>query len=252
MTINEKINIPHENVPVILVAPLDWGLGHATRCIPIITHLLTIGCKVIVAAEGKQRLLLKQEFAGIRCVYLQGYRVEYGTKGWQTLLKISLQLPKLLRSIKQENRWLQKFILENKVNGVISDNRYGLFSKQVPSVFITHQLNVKCPFGPLVESFIQQFIYKYINKFNQCWVPDYEGDVNLAAELSHPKNLPATTVKYLGRLSRISRQANNNETGPLLILLSGPEPQRTSLEVLLLNQLTSYTESAILVRGLPG
>ena len=35
----------------ILVAPLDWGIGHATRCIPIIQQLITHNYEVIIASS---------------------------------------------------------------------------------------------------------------------------------------------------------------------------------------------------------
>ena len=87
-----------------MIAPLDWGLGHATRCIPLIRHLLAIGCEVIIASEGKQQALLEQEFhETVRFVPLRGYRLKYGRHSWSTIFRLIVQIPKILITIKREN-----------------------------------------------------------------------------------------------------------------------------------------------------
>ncbi len=247
-----KFNHSATPKPVILVAPLDWGLGHATRCIPLIHHLLTIGCEIIIASEGSQYALLKQEFASLRHVHLKGYRLQYGKNSWHTQIKLLLQIPKILISIKRENRWLVKFLTKNRVDAIISDNRFGLHTKTMPAIFITHQLMIKTRFGKTVEKYLQKLNYSLIQKFTACWIPDYEGQPNFGGELSHPRVKPLIPVKYLGRVTRIHAQPQTVDCPLLLILISGPEPQRTIFEELLLKQLTGYDKPAVLVRGLPG
>lgn len=251
MTVNEKINIPDKKAPIVLLAPLDWGLGHATRSIPLIKHLLSIGCKVIIASEGSQQLLLKQEFTELRFVHLKGYRIKYSKKSWQTIIKIFLQFPKILTAIKNEKKWIGHFLLENHVDAIISDNRYGFYDSNIHSVFITHQLMIKSPFGVIIEKFLQKYNYRFIGKFTECWIPDFEGKDNLSGELSHPASLPATKVKYLGKLSRITKEPGSKRSIELLIMLSGPEPQRSIFENILLTQLTTCSISTVLIRGLP-
>lgn len=153
--------------------------------------------------------------------------------------------------IRYENQWLDEFLRHVPVDAIVSDNRYGLYSSKIPSVIITHQLTIKTPFGGWINNFTRYLNYRLINKFSECWVPDYAGRENLAGELSHPEKMPAIPVQYLGLLSRISKTPSQN-TNTLLILLSGPEPQRSILENILLQQLEAYPHSAILVRGLPG
>lgn len=252
MTVNEKINIPDEKTPVVLLAPLDWGLGHATRCIPLIKHLLLIGCKVIIASEGKQQSLLKQEFNEIRFVHLKGYHIKYSNNSWKNIIKIILQFPKILISIKNENKWLRNFLAKNQIHAVISDNRYGLYNNDIVSAFITHQLIIKSPFGYAIEKFIQKLNYNFIEKFNECWVPDYRGGTNLASEMSHPVKPPNMPIKYLGRLSRMKKFSSSGVSNELLIILSGPEPQRSIFENILLKQLGMSALNAVMVRGLPG
>lgn len=236
--------------PVVLVAPLDWGLGHATRCIPLIHFLANNGYEVLVAAEGKQKLILAEAFPAVTCINLQGYRLQYGKNGLHTLVKILAQVPKILQAIKHEHRWLTQLLSTRRIAAVISDNRYGLYNADIPCYFITHQLHIHTPFGDLVNRLLQRLHYRFIEKFTACWIPDYAGPVNLAGALSHPRHLPANPVHYVGALSRLQQQvaANNNS---LVVLLSGPEPQRTLFEQIVLKQLATYEGRAVVVRGLP-
>lgn len=244
-------NATYNVKPVVLVAPLDWGLGHATRCIPVIQECLNADCEVIIAATGKQYKLLKSEFPMLSIVELPGYQLHYGKKRWSTLLKLFLQVPKILIKINQEKKWLRKFYNEKPLDIIISDNRYGLHHNNAVTVFITHQLLIKVPGkNKKAESILQKLNYRFINRFTKCWVPDAADALNLAGVLSHPTVNPAVPVTYLGTLSRIKKQASP-VTNKLLVLLSGPEPQRSLLEEKVLQQLSVLQLPAVVVRGLP-
>ena len=234
----------------MLVAPLDWGLGLATRCVPLIKELLRQNCTVLLAASGRGKALLQQEFPALPMLHLPGYEIEYAASGWGLAVKIVAQIPKLFDAIKEEQAWLQKVVAEQRIDAVISDNRYGLFHPQVRSVLMTHQLCIKVPLK-LAEDLLQETVYQYINRFHECWVPDAEGEPNLAGDLSHPQNLPSIPVFYTGPLSRFAAQTTTEEDY-LLVLLSGPEPQRSLLEQRLVEDLKGYTGPVVLVRGLPG
>ncbi len=232
----------------ILIAPLDWGLGHATRCIPIICELLKKGHKVFIAAEGSQKILLQQEFSDIKYLPLRGYGIRYSrTKSSLPFILLG-QIPKVIRAIIYENHWLKKTIKENKIDIVISDNRFGLYSKSIPCVFITHQLLIPSPF---LRGLIQRLNYHFINKYHECWIPDFSDAPNLAGILSHPKKMPAIPVRYIGCLSRFQKRIVK-EDKHLLVLLSGPEPQRTILEEKIIKQLKDFKKKVLVVRGLPG
>lgn len=235
--------------PKVLVAPLDWGLGHATRCVPVINALLRQGCNVLPAAGGSQKALLQQEFPHLRFLQLPGYHIEYASSGWGLAAKIVAQIPKILSAIKEEQEWLKQVVEEEKIDAVISDNRYGLHHPALRSVFITHQLRIKAPFG-LAEEALQELNYSYINCFDECWIPDAEGDDSLAGSLSHPTEMPAVPVRYLGNLSRFSHYPTNHSAG-LLLLLSGPEPGRSLLEQKFLEELKEHKNPVTLIRGLP-
>jgi len=233
-----------------LVAPLDWGLGHATRCIPVIHGLMAGGYEVILAAEGAQASLLQTEFPSLLCLPLEGYKVKYSKDPSLLAFTLLRQLPRLIKIIRRENRWLADTIREHAIDLVISDNRYGLYTDKVPCVFITHQLLIKAPFA-WVENILQRINYRYINRFTACWVPDTEGEPNAAGILSHPRKLPAIPVHYMGLLSRFMQQTAETRYD-ICILLSGPEPQRTVLERKILSGIDKVPGKVLLVRGRPG
>jgi UDP:flavonoid glycosyltransferase YjiC (YdhE family) len=235
----------------ILVVPLDWGLGHATRDIPIIREILNAGCEVVIAAEGKHAALLQQEFPELTILSLPGYRIQYAQKGWFFGFKIIQQIPKILNAIKYEQKWLQQVVNEHHIDAVISDNRFGLYHSTIPTVIISHQLLIKTPFGGILEKLLQDLNYKFIRKYSACWIPDYAGSNNLSGILAHPKVLPPNTT-YLGCLSRFVNRPNVPKLYDLLVLISGPEPQRSNLEKMVLEQVKSLPISALIVSGKPG
>lgn len=234
----------------ILIAPLDWGLGHTTRCIPIIKFLLRCNCTVIIASEGQSYHLLRAEFPTLQFLHLKGYRVRYANHKRFLLIKILFQLPKILNTVIQEHRWLKKTIIKHSIDAVISDNRYGLWTKRIPTAFITHQLQIKVP-NKWIERVLRKANYQHINKFQNCWIPDYRNTPNLAGNLSHPAQLPTIPVEYIGALSRFTLNGNTSNIYEVMILVSGPEPQRTIFEQLITQQLSNYRGKALLVRGLP-
>ena len=234
----------------ILVAPLDWGLGHATRCIPIIEELINQGCEVMLAGEGEQEILLKKEFPMLPFFSLPGYRIRYSVEGSGMVLKMIKQLPRLQKAIKFENHWLKQKVIELGIDAVISDNRYGLYHKKIPCVFMTHQLTIKSPWK-WTERLLQKLNYHYINRFTECWVPDFEEKDNLAGELSHPLKKPGKPVFYTGILSRFKNTGLPEKKKQLLIILSGPEPQRSIFENMIIHQISTLDVSATVLRGLP-
>ena len=234
----------------MLLAPLDWGLGHTVRCIPIIRELLNQGCEVVVACNSKQRLLLVKDFPFLQFVHLRGYEIEYGKTRLLTLVKLILQVPKILTRINQEKAWLKDFLSKNRVDAIISDNRYGFSSRETHCIFITHQLRVRSGLGNFIDNLIQQRLYRRINEFSTCWIPDWnEANLSAAGELSHPRRLPYIPVKYIGCLSRFERCAQVNQRNDILVILSGPEPQRTIFEKIISKQLQVFQGSFVLVRG---
>tara|TARA_B100000085_G_scaffold279660_1_gene303331 strand:+ start:486 stop:1535 length:1050 start_codon:yes stop_codon:yes gene_type:complete len=228
----------------ILVAPLDWGIGHATRCIPIIKELIKHNYEVVLAADKRPMHLLKKELPNLEMIRFSGYNIKYPNY-LPMSISMLLQIPKILWKIKQEHNVLNEIIKDYNIDGVISDNRFGLYTKQVPCVFITHQLNIQSSY---FSNDIQEFNYNYINKFNACWVMD-DKEINLAGRLSNPKILPKNTT-YIGALSRFKYQKTEKKYD-FLAIVSGPEPQRTILEKGLIKTLKDRKEKSLIVLGKP-
>ena len=229
----------------ILVAPLHWGLGHASRCIPIINALLTHDFNVIVASDGGALLLLQKEFPQLESIQLPSYNITYPKKGGHFKWKFLLKLPAIQQTITSEKKVIATLVSEGKIDGIISDNRFGVRNKKVPSVFVTHQLNVLSGKTTRVSSKLHQ---KVIKKFDACWVPDVEAPVNLSGKLGHlEKDLLNT--KYIGPLSRMVKHERAIKYD-ILALLSGPEPQRSLLEEKLLTELKGSDKEVLLVQGM--
>ena len=163
--------------------------------------------------------------------------------------KIIVQIPKIIQSIKYEHQWLDQQLNSHHWDLIISDNRYGLYTSRTKTVFITHQLGIISGFGKLGDLLLRNMLYKWINQFNICWIPDAGGDINIAGKLSHPSSMPNHHA-FIGPLSRLT-EAKPMADEHLLVLLSGPEPQRTILEQKLVNQLSMIDEAVVFVRGLP-
>ena len=226
----------------ILVAPLDWGIGHATRCIPIIDKLIEHKFEVIIAAYGRSLDLLKIEYPNLEFICFPGYNIKY-SKYLPMSINILSQTPKIFSAIKKEHFFLNKIIDEYKIDGVISDNRFGLYSKKVKNVFITHQLEIQSLF---FSKIIKSINYNYINKYDACWIVD-DPTNNIAGKLSNPHALP-NNAKYIGSLSRF-KNIKKEKKYAFLAIISGPEPQRTLLEKQLISSLKKRSEKALIVLG---
>lgn len=230
----------------ILVAALNWGLGHAARCIPIIRELQKNDYEPIIASDGQALQLLKKEFPEGIFEELPSYNIEYTRNGSNLKWKLLLDSSRIIKNIKAENKITKKLVKKYDLKGIISDNRWGVRSDTLKkNIFITHQLNVLSGKTTFLSSFIQQ---RYINKFEQCWIPDNEGENNLSGILSHKHPLPEN-VKYIGPLSRFEKR-EVPIVYDYLILLSGPEPQRSILENILLREFRNSEFRVLFIRGL--
>ena len=230
----------------ILVAPLNRGLGHATRCIPIIEALENHGYEPIIASDGDALALLINEFPHLKAFELPSYQIEYAQAN-AFKLQMLLQMPRMLSAVRRESKIVCALVKEHGISGVISDNRLGAFCKGVPSVFITHQLNVLTGNTTLLTSKIHQ---QYIKKYRECWVPDVQKSPNLSGKLGHIDN-DTLNLKYIGPISRLHKKAAVKKYD-LMVLLSGPEPERRLMEEMLEKELEHYTGKIIFICGVVG
>ena len=180
----------------VLIAPLNWGLGHATRCMPIINELLAQGAEVIIATDGRALHLLQKEYPQLTILELPAYNITYRSNNM--MLNIAPQLFKIIRAIIKEQKAIRKIIRDYKIDLIISDNRFGCVSSDIPSIFITHQVHIKIP-NPTVQRIVNFFNHLFINRFNECWIPDFEDtSQSLSGSLSRSKGLKS--YKYLESL----------------------------------------------------
>lgn len=228
----------------ILVAPLNWGLGHATRCIPIINALEDNGYNPIIASDGAALDILRKEFPHLTTVELPSYNIEYPENGDNFKWKILKNAPSMFDSIIKEKKLIKKLVAQYDIRGIISDNRIGVFNKKVPSVFITHQLNVLSGKTTWISSIMHQ---QAIRNFDECWVPDFEDAPYLSFKLGHLKNFNPDII-YIGPQSRLEIEKIPLKFD-LMVLLSGPEPQRTMLDTLLRAEVKRFEGNVIYVCG---
>ncbi|MBX2815890.1 MAG: hypothetical protein KTR24_07830 [Saprospiraceae bacterium] len=226
----------------VLVAPLNWGLGHATRCIPLIRHMITQGHEVVLASDGRAGALLQQEFPECPYYELPGYDVTYPQE--HMLLYWLRRIPHLYQRIQAENDALQEIASVAKIDRVISDNRYGIWHRSIRSIILTHQLTIPIP---RMRSFTAPVLARLINKFQTCWVPDAAPPHDLTGTLSANRFIKIP-VQRIGRLSRFKCHARKEDIYCTAVV-SGPEPDRSRFEQLLRQHLQSLSAPTYLVSG---
>ena len=246
-----------ESNHLILFSALDWGLGHTTRSIPILHFFNTQNTRLLLAVNpgSASEKILQKHFPDADFLALEGYNITYARNKRFFALKIIRQIPKILKAIRKERQFVKATVEKHSVNMIISDNRYGFYHPSVHSVFITHQLCIAAPFRWL-ERLIQKINYNYIHRFNELWIPDFEGIDNIAGKLSHPEQFPDIQKTYIGPLSRLILPSPidmvaKGDPISYLILLSGPEPSRSILEHQLLSLLPQLPGRIVMVRGVP-
>lgn len=228
----------------ILISPLDWGLGHTTRIIPIIKELQSRNAFVSIACNNTQKKLLQDEITNATFIPFEGYNITYSEVFFN--LKIASQIPKIVAKIKEENKALRRIQDEKQFDIIISDNRFGFYHKETPSFYITHQINIQSPFG---NELLKKLHLKYINKFTSTFIPDYENRLHsLAGKLSHPTS--GKNQFYIGPLTRFEKPAISNDLKfEFLAIISGPEPHRSSLEKLLIEKFKETEDSCAIIGG---
>lgn len=242
----------------ILVAPLNWGLGHASRCVPLVQRFMDEGHEVILGGDGESLTLLRKHFPKLRYTYLAPLNLRY-SKGKRQVCAILRALPKLIRWSLKDHWMLKALLREEAIDQVISDNRFGLYNKKTECVYITHQLHIMLPRGwRWAEPIASRIHARIYTRFNKVWVPDYEDKEKcLAGELSHshlPFDHVPCTIKFIGPLSRFEKMENReavvSEKYNVVAVLSGLEPHRTLLEQEIVSRYDGKGERVLIVQGL--
>lgn len=217
----------------ILVAPLNWGLGHASRCIPLVARFLSEGHEVVLGGDGDSLQLLRSHFPELEVMDLAPLDLHYGQTSSQigTLL---VQLPAMIRWCRADNRRINSVQKIYHFDRIVSDNRFGLFvtDSECETIYITHQLHICLPYVMRWMESLAEWIHgRIIAQYNRCWIPDYAEFPGLAGRLSHPRTLPHH-AQYIGPLSRFSTITPHNHVSPItsVALISGLEPHRSLFE----------------------
>ncbi len=232
----------------ILICPLDWGLGHATRCIPIVRSFKDKGCNVIIAASGRAKALLSKEFPNANFIDFTGYDIKYPSKNWMEVYML-FQIPKILYRIYKENKALNKIVEKHNIDIVISDNRFGLWNKNAYCIYITHQIITKCPwFMKYMEYPLYKLNQYFIKHYDKLWIPDNKGKHSIAGDLSKKKDV-CENVVYIGPLSRFNKIKEIEVEYKYLAIISGPEPQRSIFEKKVKSALLEQGLKSIIVSG---
>jgi hypothetical protein len=238
----------------ILIAPLEWGLGHATRVIPLARELLEMNNRVFIAGH-RHLSLFRSEFPRLTCINFPGFSPTY-SKVLPQYLIILLQCPLIMYHAALEHFRLRKIIRDHSIDIVISDNRFGLWNKRVRTAYITHMPVIPFPrpfqFLEVIGIFIHGLV---IRQYDYCFIPDLPGEINLSGRLSHGARLPAN-VRYVGLLSRFSVSSpDKRREGDVprhdTIILSGPEPQRSILRNKLEKILAGKKDLTVILGGRP-
>ena len=240
----------------ILICPLEWGLGHAARMIPLAEKLRDLNYNIIFGAGEKHLAFLQNEVPGLTYINFPGFRPVY-SRFLPQYIVLLFEIPVLIYHIISEHFRLKKIIRDYSISTVISDNRFGLWNKKIRTVYITHQPLI--PF-PRVFSFLEftgTYLHmKIIRKYTFCFIPDLPGDLNLTGRLSHGFKLPENT-RFTGILSRFfglpaSTDSPSSDPGYITVILSGPEPQRGILEKKLTSILKKKDHPVVILGGRPG
>ena len=239
----------------ILIAPLNWGLGHTTRCIPLVRQYLEQGDEVVLGGDGESLLLLQRHFPQLRVIQLPSLELRYAANDQQRGFYLRA-IPALLRFTIADHYYLRQQLAIEHFDLIISDNRFGLFTRQTRCVYITHQLYVRLPrrlriFQPLARA-IHACVFK---RYHEVWVPDFANSENsLAGELCHGGCFD-TYVKYIGPLSRFAssegtpKEIRRKSEYSVVAILSGLEPQRSIFEQAILERYANMPDKVLIVRG---
>jgi len=239
----------------VLICPLDWGLGHASRMIPVINRLTSAGNTVTLGGSGMSGKLLRLTFPDLAYISIPSIKIRYCGQGIGLVFSLIAQLPAMIFSAWREHRLLQKAVTRFRIDEVISDNRYGLYCRHTHNIFVTHQISPVLPrFFHWAEYPLYRFIRNRINRFQECWIPDYADANNLTGKLSHRFKLPYN-ANFIGPLSRFSESPGISESPEfekyhLVIVLSGPQPQLKSFSSLIIQQAYKLQVKVLVITGL--
>ncbi len=233
-----------------IYALCTWGLGHASRSLPVIRALINEGHEVTILTSGRGLRMLRNELGdSAEFMDIVSYPEPYTQGRFSFYLKFSAKVPSMIRTFRKEHEIVKKLLAEKKYHRIISDNRYGVYSRSIPSFLITHQLRLIAPkrIG-FIERIGERFVASHDEHFDTFIVPDDE-EGTLSGDLAHNlKYLPKNKILYSGPLSDFSRKETKQDID-LLISISGPEPQRSLFEKMVFNEQKHFPKNTVITLG---
>jgi UDP-N-acetylglucosamine transferase subunit ALG13 len=239
----------------ILISPLEWGLGHATRMIPLAKKLTEMNNNIFIASGDEHLMLLQNELPGLSFIRFPGFKPGY-SRFLPQYLALLLKIPELLYHITREHFALKRIICDHSIDIVISDNRFGLWNRNITTVYVTHMPLIPFPKSVRFLEFLGIAIHKMvIKKYSLCFIPDLPGGFNLSGRLSHGIKLTENS-RFIGILSRFTSSDASPEENSIkfqhnTVILSGPEPQREILKEKLIGILKNSETRTIMLGGNP-
>jgi uncharacterized protein (TIGR00661 family) len=230
----------------------SWGLGHATRTLPIIRKFVKEGDDVKIVSHGRALELLRSELGeSASYVELEDYQPPKTLNPRILALNTFLNAPQYITSMDREHRFVRRLLLSEKVDIIFSDNRFGFYALNVPSFYMTHQLRLMNPLrSKKLESGSERFNLWFLNRFKGILVPDYREN-GLSGRLSHGLSvIDEDDLSYVGPLSDFRYQDVEQDID-LLVSISGFEPHRTAFEKIVMEKLSTLEGRVVVSLGRP-
>ena len=241
----------------VLIAPLNWGLGHAARCVPLVNRFLAQGDEVVLGGDGESLILLRKHFPTLQTIRFADLSLSYSA-GKSQVGAMLRELPKIVRAAFTDHLSLEDLLEREPFDLVVSDNRFGLFSRKTRCVYITHQLHICLPRRYRCLEPLADRLHGWIGRhYTEVWVPDYdEAERSLSGALGHTEKQRYGTVRYIGPLSRFDGKENPMRPSRIdrfevVAVLSGLEPQRSMLEEEIVSRYSGKKERVLIVEGKP-
>lgn len=234
----------------IIYAVCSWGLGHATRSLPVIKKLVKEKNDLTIISQGRSLQLLKNELGkNLRYIEIEDYPMLLSENSRQFMAKSMVYWPNFINKMIKGQRKIQRILEKEKYDKIISDGRYDIYSRKIPSFFISHQIRIMNPLRiKMFENGSEIFNLFFFKRFCGVIVPDFRDDT-LSGDLSHNLHrIDEKKIHYAGVLSDF-KKINKTKDIDYLISISGPEPQRTILEERLLTQVGNLKGKVVVTLG---
>jgi uncharacterized protein (TIGR00661 family) len=228
-------------------------LGHATRSLPIIRKLLREGEDLTIVSHGNSLEFLKEELRGEEIKYfdIKDYPIPVSETKGEFIAKSFIYWPRFMRRMNRGIKFVTRLSERERFDVILSDGRYDIYSRRIPSYLITHQVRILNPFKLKILEFGSEiFNLFFLKRFRKFLIPDYEND-DLSGRLSHDlKLIKKNHLSYIGVLSDFKKREIGKDID-YLFSLTGPEPQRGILERILMEQVKELDGRKIFTLGRP-